>query len=306
MGQTQNLILRIVAQRGMVSSGELLEVLHKFGRSPDAVRAAANRMVKAGLLAKTGRGRGNLRYRIGPQGQVVIDQFIDKTVHWHMALEGQPRWDGTWVVVTFSIPEGRRGKRDAFRVRLTQMGFGLLSSSVWVSPLDHEMDVTALIEELDLVGQVALLRCQHMWMPGVGSASGLASRLWELTALAARYRDFNTRVDALLVSLERARQGKEVDVESLFFEAMDLQGELIDIILTEDPCLPPELLPSDWPGQRTHKLLHLLTRAINQLETVASRYDYLFHLIQGMEVLEAFLPEGDDSLHWPETGEVTG
>jgi len=290
----------------VVSGGDLLEVLLKFGRSPDAARAAANRMVKAGLLAKTGRGRGNLRYRIGPRGQVVIDQFIDKIVHWHMSLEGQPKWDGTWLVVTFSIPEGQRGKRDTFRVGLTQMGFGLLSPSVWVSPLDHEIEVTALIEELDLVGQVALLRCQQVWMPGVENASGLASGLWELTALAARYRDFNTRVEALLVSLERASQGKEVGVESLFFEAMDLQGEIIDIILTEDPCLPPELLPPDWPGQRTHELLHLLVRVINQLETVASHYDYLFHLVQGMEVLETFLPEGDDSLHWPETGEVAG
>jgi hypothetical protein len=78
-----------------------------------------------------------------------------------------------------------------------------------------------------------------------------------------------------------------------------LQGELIDIILTEDPCLPTDLLPPDWPGQRTHELIHALTRTIDQLGLADSRYEYLLYLIQGMEVLEAFRQEGDDSFHWP-------
>jgi phenylacetic acid degradation operon negative regulatory protein len=299
MAQTQNLILRIVAQRGEISSGELLEVVQKFGLSSDAIRAAANRMARAGLLVKMGRGRGNLRYRIGPQGQTLIEQFIAKILRWHMALEGQLAWDGNWLVVTFSIPEGQRGKRDTFRSRLTNMGFGLLSSSVWISPFDQEAEITALTKELGLSGQVTLLRCQRVWMPGVKGVGGLAYRVWGLEALETRYRDFNSRVETLLASLKRAKQGEEVDAEVLFFEAMDLQGELIDIILVDDPCLPDELLPPEWPGQRTHELLHTLTHTVDQFETVASRYEYLFHLIQGMEVLEAFRPEGDGSLHWP-------
>jgi phenylacetic acid degradation operon negative regulatory protein len=302
MAQTQNLILRIVAQRGEISSGELLEVAQKFGRSSDAVRAAANRMARAGLLTKTGRGRGNLRYGIGPQGQALIELFIAKTVRWHMALEGQLAWDGNWLVVTFSIPEGQRGKRDAFRTRLTEMGFGLLSSSVWISPFDQEAEVTTLVEELGLAGQVALLRCQRVWMPGVEGISELACRVWGLEPLAARYRDFNSRAETLLESLDQAGQGKEVDSQALFVGAMDLQQELLDIVLAEDPCLPAELLPPGWPSQRTHELFHALTRTIDQLELTGSRYEYLFHLIQGMEVLEAFRAEGDDGLRWPPEG----
>lgn len=299
MAQTQNLILRIVAQRGEISSGELLDVAQKFGRSPDAVRAAANRLVRAGLLTKTGRGRGNLRYRVGPRGQALVEQFIAKTLRWHMALEGQLAWDGNWLVVTFSIPEGQRSKRDAFRTRLTEMSFGLLSSSVWLSPFDQEAEVTTLVEELGLAGHVALLRCQRVWMPGVESVGELASRVWGLEPLAAHYRDFNGRAEALLELLDQVGQGEEVDAEATFFGAMDLQQELLDIVLAEDPCLPAELLSPDWPSQRTHELFHAFTRTIDQLELADSRYEYLFHLIQGMEVLEAFRPEGDESLHWP-------
>ena len=34
----------------------------------------------------------------------------------------------------------------------------------------------------------------------------------------------------------------------------------------------------------------------------SSDYDYLFNLIQGMEVLEAFRIEEDDGLRWPQEG----
>ena len=297
MVQTQNLILRIVAQREEISSRELVDIVQRFGRSSDAVRSAVNRMVRAGLVTKRGQGRGNLRYRMGPQGQAIVEHFVAKVLRWHEALEGQNAWDGNWLVVTFSIPEGQRAKRDAFRTGLAQMGFGLLSSSVWVSPFDQGAGVTDLIAELGLSGLAVLLRCQQAWMPGVGSSGELAYRVWELMALETHYRDFNGRVEALLASLRGLGQGQEVDAEALFFQAMELQSELIDIILAEDPCLPKELMPSEWPGQRTHELLHTLTRTVDRLQAVATRYDYLFHLIRGMEVLEGFLPE-DDSFHW--------
>jgi DNA-binding PadR family transcriptional regulator len=76
MAQTHNLILRIVAQRGEIGSAELMRVLEKFGRSPDAARAALNRMVQAEILTKVGQGRGDHRYRLGPQGQALVEQFM--------------------------------------------------------------------------------------------------------------------------------------------------------------------------------------------------------------------------------------
>jgi phenylacetic acid degradation operon negative regulatory protein len=301
MALTQNLILRIVAQRGEIGSAELAEVAQKFGLSSDAVRAAANRMARTDVLAKVGRGRGNVRYRVGPAGQAIVDQFIVKLMHWHMALEGQRAWDNTWLVVAFSVPEEQRDKRDIFRDRLVEMGFGLLSSSVWISPFDQEANVAALVTELSLDGMVAILHCDHIQMPGLASVRELAGTVWDLEPLAGHYRDINRRVEAFMAFLEQVGQGEEIDAEAVFFAAMDLQNEVIEMILAEDPCLPPELLPSDWPGQRTHELAHAVTAAIDRLEHVSGRYKYLFHLIQGMEVLEVFRPgfEGDVGFRWP-------
>lgn len=305
MAQTQSLILRIVAQKENISSGELLELAQKLGCSPDAARAAANRMARARLLTKTGRGRGNVRYSIGPQGRALIEQFLTKLLRWHMVLHGQLAWDGNWLVVTFSIPEKQRSKRNTFRNRLKEMGFGLLATSVWISPHDQEAEVTAQVEELGLTGQVSLLRCQRVWMPGVESIGELAYCVWRLEALAAHYRDFNSRVEALLESLERVGQGEGVDAEVLLFETMDLQQELLNIIIAEDPCLPIELLLPDWPSQRTHELIHALTHTFDQLELADSRYEDLIYMAQDVEVLKAFRIEGTDGFRWPPEGRAT-
>jgi DNA-binding transcriptional regulator PaaX len=138
-------------------------------------------------------------------------------------------------------------------------------------------------------------------MPGLAGVGEVARSVWDLEPLADHYRDLNRRIEALMAFLEQVEHGVEVDAEALFFAAMDLQNEVMEMILTEDPCLPPELLPADWPSQRTHELAHAVTAAIDRLEQVSERYEYLFHLIQGMEVLEVFRSsfEGDVGFHWP-------
>jgi DNA-binding transcriptional regulator PaaX len=170
---------------------------------------------------------------------------------------------------------------------------------VWISPFDQETEVAALVEELGLNGMVAILHCDHIQMPGLAGVGELARGVWNLEPLADHYRDFNRRVEAFVTSLERAGQGKRVDAEAIFFAAMDLQNELMEMILAEDPCLPAELVPPGGPGRQTHELINTLTRTIDRLDQVSGRYDYLFHLIQGMEVLEAFRFKGDDAFHWP-------
>jgi phenylacetic acid degradation operon negative regulatory protein len=297
MAHTQNLILRIVAQRDKIGSRELIDVAEKFGLSPDATRAAANRMARAKLLTKIGQGRGNLRYRVGPRGQALIEQLVTKVRWWHLAPKGQLTWDGHWLVVTFSISEGERGKRDAFRARLMELGFGLLSSGVWISPFDRSAKVTALIDELALAGHVVLLRCERLWMPGGENENALVYRVWGLQKLEPHYHALIGHIELMLTLLKQVKQGATVDTEKIFFQAQALQGELIDI-LAQDPCLPFELLPVDWPSLRAHELFHTLVDTIVELEMVDSRYSYLLYGIPpGMEDLAAYWPKERQSSH---------
>lgn len=303
MSETQNLVMRIVAQSGQINSRDLFTTLEKLGRTADAIRSAVNRMARAGLLSKTEPGQGQSGYRIGPQGQLLVDQFIKKLFRYHMVLETDFTWDGHWHVVTFSIPEEHRDKRHLFRSKLIEFGFGLLSASVWVSPFDYEAEIAGLLTELDLVGHVTMLQCRRIWTPGEGELADRVYRLWHLAELEKRYRTLNGGLAAIKNTLSSAN-GQTLApavAEKVFFEVIELQSELMDIILEAEPFLPLELLPADWPAPETHRLLHAVNQILNEQQLIDGERKFLFRLVSGAEILEQFLESvADDSWSWPD------
>lgn len=57
----------------------------------------------------------------------------------------KPRsWDKKWRVIIFDIKENIRGKRDAFRNGLCDLGFKRLQNSVWVYPYECEEVIVML------------------------------------------------------------------------------------------------------------------------------------------------------------------
>ena len=68
-----------------------------------------------------------------------------------LSLKSQKRkWDGRWRIVTFDVPERRRGVRGRLRVTMKSVGFVLLQESVWVYPYDCEEFMTLLKAELKI------------------------------------------------------------------------------------------------------------------------------------------------------------
>lgn len=302
MAETQNMVMRIVAQSAEINSYDLFETLEKLGRTADATRSAVNRMVRAGLLSKIEPGKGQVRYRIGPQGQRMVDQFIKKLFRYHTILETGFTWDGNWHVVTFSIPEEHRDKRHLFRSKLIELGFGLLSASVWVSPYDYETEIAGLLTELDLVGHVTMLQCRRIWTPGEGELASRVYPIWHLAELENRYRALNSGLAAVKNTLIAAagRSLSAAATEALFFQVIELQNELMDIILDSEPFLPLELLPADWPARETHHLLHAASQMLNEQQLIGGQHKFLFNLISGAEILGQFQESvGDYSWNWP-------
>ena len=60
------------------------------------------------------------------------------------------KWDGLWRIVTFDIPERRRGIRARLREMMKSIGFVRLQESVWVYPYDCEEFITLLKAELKI------------------------------------------------------------------------------------------------------------------------------------------------------------
>lgn len=60
------------------------------------------------------------------------------------------KWDSRWRIVTFDVPERRRGVRGRLREMMKSVGFIRLQESVWVYPYDCEEFIALLKAELKI------------------------------------------------------------------------------------------------------------------------------------------------------------
>lgn len=185
-----------------------------FGRHVDindsAVRAALTRMVAAGDLQRE-------------SGVYTLSDRLVERQHRQDEAMRVPTgaWNGTWhVAVVVST-----GKDPASRLHLrrSMVGahFGELREGVWMRPDNLEWHPDAdIAEDLELMRA----RPHH-------HAGDLAYRLFTPHRWAATGRDLLAHADHAATPHDRLTAVATIVRH-----------------LTRDPLLPPELLPSDWPG----------------------------------------------------------
>jgi phenylacetic acid degradation operon negative regulatory protein len=236
---------------GEVWVGSLIRLLGALGWSPAATRTVLSRMSQRGWL-KGGRQRGF--YDLSGRGRDLLQEGETRIYH---PPRGVP-WDGWWHLVTYSIPEDERARRDRLRLRLQWLGFGQLGNGVWISPHPVHDEIVALARSLGVSGHIEVFRSQHL---GFSSVQQLVAYCWDLAALNRKYRAFLNRQDP---AHERAREllarGK-LTPRDAFVRRLRLVHAYQAFPLL-DPYLPAELLPADWQGdaaaelfQRYHDLL---------------------------------------------------
>jgi hypothetical protein len=67
-----------------------------------------------------------------------------------LKLSKQSRWSGTWHLVLYDIPEGRKRVRDAFRQKLVELGFYEWQKSVFVYPFSCRDEINFVVEFLEI------------------------------------------------------------------------------------------------------------------------------------------------------------
>lgn len=97
---------------------------------PRAARARLSRLVTAGMVQKSGTRR-SLTFSLSKAGQRQLELLS--------FLEIKPpsnfRWDKSWRIIMFDIPESSRKSRGTIRRLLQELGFMQLQLSVWIHPL---------------------------------------------------------------------------------------------------------------------------------------------------------------------------
>ncbi|MFD4672495.1 PaaX family transcriptional regulator C-terminal domain-containing protein [Lentzea sp. NPDC058450] len=221
-----------------VYSGSVIDVFGRVDVSEEAVRSTLTRMTSRGLLAKRRNGR-KVYFGLTPRATDVLRDGEQRI--WQRGAVNRD-WDGTWTLVGFSLPEGRRGERHDLRSQLQWAGFGPVQNGLWIAP--GTRDVTALVESL--AENVTVFTAQHAKPT---EAADLARRAFDTAAIGARYQDF------------LARWREPLDAPDDLARQLLLHGDWLDLV-RQDPHLPAELLDRDWPAIEAEQLF----------QTLATRY----------------------------------
>jgi phenylacetic acid degradation operon negative regulatory protein len=215
-----------------LSVAALVRLLADVGVDEPAVRSAISRLKRRGALVAQ-RSGGQAGYALSNTARAIMaegDQII--------FTPPVPDPTDGWLLAVFSVPESQRARRHTLRSQLASLGFGTAAPGVWVAPA-HRFDLThAVLRRHELQPYVDLFRADYL---AYGDVAVMVKQWWDLDALAGEYHAFVDRWKSL------ARKGNQPADASTFAAWTRVVTDWRRLPY-QDPGLPPELLPTGWPG----------------------------------------------------------
>jgi len=257
----------VLPRGGVIWLGSLIQAMAVLGFSEAAVRSAILRLKHRGAIEGRRVGRRTF-YSLTDAGMHRLD-----IGGFRFSFSPTRAWDGQWTVVIYSFPEEQRELRDALRDSLRWWGFGLLAPGTWLSarPLLPEMERGW--REMGVWEYVDVFRSAYV---GSSDLPAMVARAFpEMPTLAAGYREYIAQSGLVLHRLAASRLE---DRACFAIRLENLWG--FYAAASEDPVLPPDLLPEDWPRLRAEELSVKIQRALAEpasrffetiYETVGSR-----------------------------------
>lgn len=227
---------------------------------------SVQRSLKTGYIERIEKN-GDMYLRLTTAGQ--------KKVHRDFSLLALSKklWDGKWRLVFFDIEEVSRGVRHRLRTKLKELGFAMLQKSVWITPHDMAKDFYEFFRSTGVDDRVFIIEGKDLL---AGNPRELAWRIWKLEELNARYSALAKELEELQLSVRlndrhsrreerkdekkvglgtqqtRLSQSSRVSKLSLDKLKRALKMQYLEI-LSYEPFLPRELLPTNWMGDRVRR-----------------------------------------------------
>jgi len=216
-----------------VWTGALLRGLAALGVGGPAARPAVTRSAAEGWLARDRVGR-RTRWLLTPPTRDLLIRGRER-IYGFQGITTD--WDGRWLLVMVSVPEGRRDDRHRVRTRLAWAGFGSLGQGTWITPhLGREREALLAVEDLGPGVQAASFVARH---GSIGEERELVASAWgRLDRLERHYGAF---ADAF------GRRQLGPCAEDAFVAQTRLVHEWRKFPFL-DPGLPERFLPAGWRG----------------------------------------------------------
>ena len=235
---------------GWAAVADLVSLLEDVEISAQSTRSAISRMKQAGFLAAERRD-GIAGYSLTDEATEMLrggDELIYHPIE---------RSDGEWVMVVFSVPEAQRSRRHQLRSRLGWLGFGQLTSGVWIAPSGAGRRLFPMLRTTGLDRYATIWTGRPVAPSSIDEWVGDA---WDLEALAAAYRAFIDEYEPMV--------DEPKDDRAAFATYLRLLSHWRRLPFM-DPGLPAELLPSPWPGDAAGAVF---ARAREELEPRGRRH----------------------------------
>jgi phenylacetic acid degradation operon negative regulatory protein len=238
--------LRSRGDQAPVSS--LIRLLEPVGIAAPAVRTAISRMSAQGWLEP-------IRVDAAP-GYRATRRAIERLTEAASRIyrRDPEAWDGRWRLVFVDLPR-ERGARLRLREELHYLGYAEHAPAVWLCPFERP--------EVDEVVSRAGGRARHAVAVEL---SPDAVEAWDLAALATSYAAWPDLADTLVRGDQACAPGDED--EAAFAARFRLVHEWRKFLF-DDPGLPAELLPDDWPGRAA---ADLFTSEAGRLKPASDRF----------------------------------
>jgi phenylacetic acid degradation operon negative regulatory protein len=216
----------------------LVRTTELFGIAEGTTRTALSRMAAAGEVS-AGEGWYAL----------ASDRLLARQARQSASRLARTRpWTGGRWLQAVVVASGRRAAADrsALRAALAAARLAELREGVWLRPDNLDGGPAAGDgggDDGGGDGRPLPGGDEVRWFRAVpdGDPAGLAARLWDLGAWAARADELRSRMDGLVRPLEAGEPGGLADG---FVLSADVLRHL-----QADPLLPDELLPGGWPGR---------------------------------------------------------
>lgn len=212
---------------------------HNFGR-------LVKRELNTGNIEKVEKN-GSIYIRITRGGKEKIKR------DYPMLALSDRKWDGKWRIVIFDIAETSKIVRESIRLKLKELGFGMLQKSVWVSPHDVIVDFREYIRGKGLEDSVFAFETSYLL---AGDPRTLAEKIWKLNEINQQYEEVFIALEKLKrMYIELCDRNKQYTMEEkMENEFTDLKIRYLQVLLS-DPFLPSQLLPMSWSREKTLSLI---------------------------------------------------
>jgi phenylacetic acid degradation operon negative regulatory protein len=187
----------------------LIRIGELFDISERAMRVALTRMVADG---DAGAEDGTYR---------LTERLVRRQALQDASCSPTPRqWNGNWDIAVVTTAARPLADRVALRKSMIGLRFAELREGVWTRPAN-------LLQQFDATATEQCLLFEGHYRDD----AGLADTLWDLPSWAGEARRLRT----------------ELNIADSLTAGFIANAEVFRHLLI-DPCLPPQLLPADWPG----------------------------------------------------------